>query len=154
MRHVARSRQNNLASIIAADIAPTFLGNTLSNTILCRLETPELQAKVEAALGAVEVAVYWVGSGNDHLNFASVGSDETISVRLQADYLNQVERFGKREESKRTWVFWTKHADGYTEKAYYDIKLIRGTYIGEMTLSDEISDVAIGNLRRNVVALF
>jgi hypothetical protein len=32
--------------------------------------------------------------------------------------------------------------------------LLRGSFIGEMTVSDEISDTAIENLRSNVVALF
>lgn len=154
MRHIARSRQVSLANTIAHDIGLKFLGTDLSNTTLCRVDSGPLQQRLETALGAVEVAVYWVGNGVDHLNFASVASDETISVRLQADYLAQVARYGNREESKRTWVFWTKHPDGYTEKAYYDVKLLKGAAKGEMTLSDEISDYAMQNLRRNVVAFF
>jgi hypothetical protein len=159
MYHVARSRQVELASIVTADIVTKpdqtpLIGGYLEESVLCRLETTALQDQVATNLGATEVAVYWVGNGNDKLGFCSLGSDESISVRLQADYLAQVARFPFREESKRTWVFWTRHGDGYVEKAYYDVKLIRGSYVGEMTISRTISDTALQNLRENVVALF
>jgi hypothetical protein len=154
MRHVPRARQPLLAAIIGADIGQLFLHNALLNTTLCRVDTRPLQAKLEKRLDAIETDVFWVGNGNDHLQHCAVGSDETISVRKQKDFLDQAKRFPMREESKRTWVFWTRHTDGYVEKAYYTVKLLRGSFIGEMTVSDEISDTAIENLRSNVVALF
>ena len=154
MWHVPRGRQPFLAAIIGADIGHQFLGNALLDTTLCRLETRPLQAALEKSLGAIETDVFWVGNGNDHLQHCSVGADETISVRKQRDYLDQAKRFPMREESKRKWVFWTTHHDKYIEKSYYTIKLLRGSFVGEMTISDDISDTAIENLRTNVVSLF
>ena len=155
MRHVPYRKQPVLAVIIGNDIGHQFLHASLDSTTLCRLTTAATQNTLGEKLGAIETDVYWVGNGVDNLNHCSVGSDETISVRLLPDFLAQVERFPFREEAKRTWVFYTHHAyDSHYEKAYYSIKLLRGTFVGEMTVSDAISDTAIDNLRNNVAALF
>lgn len=113
----------------------------------CLLRTEELRTQLEALMDSVPHGEKRVGRGRG-LGTFSITTDGSVSLLEQIDYVGS--QAPHHEVFQKSWWFTTRHHDGYQEQAKYFITV----ETGELRVSEQISEVAIDNLRRNVLSLF
>ena len=122
---------------------------------LCNPDTEKLQTALEEKLDAVFRGEHRVGRDRGLASF--IISSKQIALYHQFDYLrNAITDDVEGELSHhvvhaRSWEFLTRHpVDGYMEKATYAVVV----ETGDVRISEGASELAIQNLRRNLLEIF
>ena len=134
------------AALLRSVVADLGVPN-INSFLPCLVTTADLQEALRVRMGSTAHGERRIGRGRG-LGTFSITTDGSVSLLEQIDYLgSQAEH---HEVFQRSWWFSTRHDDGYLESAKYFINL----ETGDLRVSEGISEVAIDNLRRNLLALF
>lgn len=141
LRAASRPKQEALLRSLSAVLSIDLTGAE-KITITTARQYDALQQSLDARFCGVVFSVNGRGLSRTELDADDISHLETLQ-----DYIDQ-QGLVDQDEHSRTYEFFTRHPDGYVERAYYTINLDNGN----LSLNSNISERAIENLRQNVVA--